>query len=179
VDDPQARLIVARLPGPSGHDVRVASVYVPNGQEVGSDKWRYKLEWMGRLRAWLDRRFRPSEPLLLCGDFNVAPEARDVHDPVSWEPTVLFHPEARAALERVRAWGLADTLRLHQKEAGLYSWWDYRMLAFPKNHGLRIDLILAGEALARHCTAASIDRLERKGQQPSDHAPVIAEFRDV
>lgn len=177
-DDPQARLIAARVSGPGGDSVRVASVYVPNGQEVGSEKWTYKLAWMRRLRGWLDRRAAPSEPIVLCGDFNVAPEPRDVHDPPGWEPTVLFHPEARAALEQVRAWGLSDVLRLHHQEGGLYSWWDYRMLAFPKNHGLRIDLILASAPLAERCTAASIDRQERKGRQPSDHAPVVAEFRD-
>jgi exodeoxyribonuclease-3 len=173
-DDSQSRLIAARVGG-----VRVVSVYIPNGQEVGSDKWRYKLEWLRRLRAWLDTRRAPGEPLVLCGDFNVAPEPRDVHDPAAWEATVLFHPEARAALEQVRAWGLVDTLRLHHQEDGLFSWWDYRMLAFPKNNGLRIDHIFATEPLAHRCSAASIDRQERKGQLPSDHAPVIAEFRDA
>jgi exodeoxyribonuclease III len=173
-DDAQARLVSARVAG-----IRVVSVYVPNGQEVGSEKWSYKLDWLRRLRAWLDRRCSPDEPLLLCGDFNVAPEARDVHDPAAWEPTVLFHPEARAALDSVRAWGLADTLRLHRQEDGLYSWWDYRMLAFPRNNGLRIDFVLASAPLARRCSAASIDRDERKGTLPSDHAPVIAEFRDA
>jgi len=178
VDDPQARLIAARIPDVSGRDARVVSVYVPNGREIGSDRWHYKLEWMRRLRAWLDRRASPADPLVVCGDFNVAPEARDVHDPKAWEPTVLFHPEARAALRQVCAWGLSDTLRLRHQEAGLYSWWDYRMLGFPKNHGLRIDLVLASEPLARRCVAASIDRQERKGQQPSDHVPVVAEFGD-
>ena len=178
LDDPQARLIAARIPDAVGRDARVVSVYVPNGQEVGSDRWRYKLEWMRRLRAWLDRRVSPTDPLVVCGDFNVAPEPRDVYDPAAWEPTVLFHPEARAALRQVCAWGLADTLRLRHEETGLYSWWDYRMLGFPKNRGLRIDLILASEPLARRCVAASIDRQERKGQQPSDHVPVVAEFGD-
>jgi len=173
-DDSQSRLIAARVGG-----IRVVSVYVPNGQEVGSEKWTYKLEWLRRLRAWLDRRCRPDEPIVLCGDFNVAPEAKDVHDPAAWEPTVLFHPEARAALESVRAWGFTDTLRLHRQEDGLYSWWDYRMLAFPKNNGLRIDFVLATAPLAQRCNAASIDRDERKGTLPSDHAPVIAEFREA
>jgi len=173
-DDAQARIVSARVAG-----IRVVSVYVPNGKEVGSERWSYKLEWLRRLRAWLERRCRPDEPLVLCGDFNVAPEARDVHDPAAWEPTVLFHPEARAALEGVRSWGLIDTLRLHRQEDGLYSWWDYRMLAFPKNNGLRIDLVLASAPLARLCSAASIDRNERKGTLPSDHAPVIAEFREA
>ena len=173
-DDTQSRLIAARVAG-----IRVVSVYIPNGQEVGSEKWVYKLEWLRRLRAWLDRRCRPDEPIVLCGDFNVAPEAKDVHDPAAWEPTVLFHPEARAALESVRAWGFTDTLRLHRQEDGLYSWWDYRMLAFPKNNGLRIDFVLATAPLAQRCNAASIDRDERKGTLPSDHAPVIAEFREA
>jgi exodeoxyribonuclease-3 len=172
VDDLQARLITARVGG-----LHVVNVYAPNGAEVGTDKWAYKLEWMKRLRAHLDRRFDPREPLVLCGDFNVAPEARDVHDPRAWEPSVLFHRDARAALQQVVAFGLQDTLRLHTQEAGLYSWWDYRMLAFPKNRGLRIDLILATGPVATSCTAASIDRNERKGKQPSDHAPVLAEFR--
>ena len=171
VDDLQARLIAARV-GP----LRVLSAYAPNGGEVGSDKWTYKLEWLKRLRSFLDRHFDPREPLVLCGDFNVAPEARDVCDPKAWAASVLFHEQARAALRHIVAFGFQDTLRLHTQDAGLYSWWDYRMLAFPKNKGLRIDHILATEPLARRCTAASIDRQERKGKQPSDHAPVVAEF---
>jgi exodeoxyribonuclease-3 len=171
VDDPQARLIAATVDG-----VRVVCVYVPNGSEVGSDKWDYKRAWLGRLRQWLDRHAEAQAPLALCGDFNVAPEARDVHDPAAWEPSVLFHPEARAALAHVTGFGLRDTLRLHHADAGLYSWWDYRMLAFPKNRGLRIDLILATQPLAARCTAAGIHREQRKGQQPSDHAPIWAQF---
>jgi exodeoxyribonuclease III len=171
-DDPQARLIAATVSG-----VRVASVYVPNGGELGSDKWAYKLRFLARLRAWLDRSADGARPLALCGDFNVAPEARDVCDPQAWEATVLFHAEARAALAQVTGWGLRDTLRLHRPEPGLYSWWDYRMLAFPKNRGLRIDQIWASRALGERCTSASIDREERKGKQPSDHAPILAEFR--
>jgi exodeoxyribonuclease III len=169
--DPQARLIAATVSG-----VRIVSAYVPNGGEVGSEKWAYKLRFLERLRRFLDRNARPSQPLALCGDFNVAPEARDVCDPAAWEGTVLFHPDARAALAQVTAWGLRDTLRLHRTEGGLYSWWDYRMLAFPRNQGLRIDQIWASPALAERCTGASIDRDERKGKQPSDHAPILAEF---
>jgi exodeoxyribonuclease-3 len=170
-DDEQARLISVRVGG-----LRVVCAYAPNGEEVGSEKWTYKLDWLRRLRAYLDRRCRPDELLVLGGDFNVAPEVRDVVDPAAWEGSVLFHPQARAALEEVRRWGLADTLRLHHPEPGLYSWWDYRRLAFPRNQGLRIDLILATAPLAEPCRAALIDREERKGKQPSDHAPVIAEF---
>jgi exodeoxyribonuclease-3 len=170
-DETQSRLVTVQI-----GDVHVVSAYVPNGHEVGSEKWAYKMEWMARLRAWLDRRFAKTDLVALCGDFNVAPEARDVCDPEAWESSVLFHPEARAALEHVRAWGLVDAFRLHHEEGGLYSWWDYRMLAFPKNRGLRIDHVFLSEPLAARCRAARIDRNERKGKQPSDHAPVVVEL---
>jgi exodeoxyribonuclease III len=170
-DDLQARLVACRVGG-----LRVVSVYVPNGGEVGSDKWAYKLEWLRRLRAFLDRRFKKSDLVAVCGDMNVAPEARDVYDPPAWEQSVLFHPEARAALESVRAWGLVDGFRLHHQAPGLYTWWDYRMLAFPKGRGLRIDHVLLSEPLAAKCTSAHIDRNERKGKQPSDHAPVVVDL---
>jgi exodeoxyribonuclease-3 len=169
-DDSHARLICADVGG-----IQIASAYVPNGQSVGSDKWAFKLAWLRRLRAWLDRR-PPSRPLAVCGDFNVAPDERDVKHPAVWERSVLFHPEARQHLREVMAWGLEDVFRRHHQEGGFYSWWDYRMLAFPKNDGLRIDLILATPPLAGRSVAASIDREERKGAQPSDHAPVIGEF---
>jgi exodeoxyribonuclease-3 len=172
-DDSQARLVAARI-----GDRQVISAYVPNGQEVGSGKWAFKLEWLRRLRTWLDRRFRPSDRLALCGDFNVAPEARDVCDPAAWEPSVLFHKDARAALESVRAWGLVDAFRLHHQAPGFYTWWDYRMLAFPRNQGLRIDHVFLSQPLAAACSAALIDRNERKGKQPSDHAPVVVELDD-
>jgi exodeoxyribonuclease-3 len=170
-DDSQARLVCARV-----GDVSVASAYVPNGAEVGSDKWTYKLAWLERLRGWLDRRFQKTDRVALCGDFNVAPDERDVHDPAAWESSVLFCPEARQALAKVRAWGLEDAFRLHHDEPGFYSWWDYRMLGFPRNRGLRIDHVDLSEPLARLCTGASIDREERKGKQPSDHAPVVVEL---
>jgi exodeoxyribonuclease-3 len=171
VEDPQARMISATLAG-----VRIVCVYVPNGQEVGTDKYEYKLQWMDRLRRHLDDKYDRAQPLLLLGDFNVAPEAKDVHDPVAWAKETLFHIDARAALERVRTWGLVDLFRLHHHEGGVYSWWDYQMLAFPKGRGLRIDHIFASEAMARRCESCWIDREARKGQKPSDHAPVIATF---
>jgi exodeoxyribonuclease-3 len=143
---------------------------------VGSDKFTYKLVWFNRLRRYLDRHGDPNGLLALCGDFNVAPEPRDVCDPQAWEATVLFHPQARAALQKLCAWGLVDTLRLHHSEGGLYSWWDYRQLAFPKNQGLRIDHILVTHPLAKRCTSARIDREARKGRGASDHAPVMASF---
>jgi exodeoxyribonuclease-3 len=170
-DETQARFVAARV-----GSVTVASAYVPNGAEVGSDRWAYKLEWMRRLRGWLERRDPKKDLLVVAGDFNVAPDARDVYDPQAWEGTVLFHPEVRRALDEVRAWGLVDAFRLHHDGPGFYSWWDYRMLAFPKGRGLRIDHVFLSEALAGRCTGASIDRNERKGKQPSDHAPVVVDL---
>jgi exodeoxyribonuclease-3 len=171
VDDSHARFIAAEISG-----IQVLSAYVPNGQTVGSEKYAYKLQWLERLRVYLARRYAPETPLVLCGDMNVARDENDVAHPARWETTVLFHPEVRAALDGVRQWGLIDVVRQHHPEGGIYSWWDYRMLAFPKNDGLRIDHIFATQPLARRCTAAAIDRDERKGKQPSDHAPVLAEF---
>jgi exodeoxyribonuclease-3 len=170
-DDPQQRLIAATLDG-----VRLICAYMPNGQSVGSEKWAYKLEWLARMRRFLDENHDPAQPLVLCGDFNVAPESRDVHDPAEWESSTLFHPDARAALERIRAWGFVDAFRLHHQEPGIYSWWDYRMLGFPKNRGLRIDHVFVTAPLASRCTDVWIDREARKGKQPSDHAPVLATF---
>ena len=170
-DDPQARLIGATVGG-----VRVISAYVPNGDEPGSPKFEYKLKWLSRLRRHLDTHYNARQPLILCGDFNVAPDERDVHDPAVWERTVLFNPEARSALVDVTRFGLIDTFRIHCQDPGKYSWWDYRMLAFPKNRGLRIDHVFATAPLAEACRSASIDREARKGKQPSDHAPVLATF---
>ncbi|MCC6641700.1 MAG: exodeoxyribonuclease III [Deltaproteobacteria bacterium] len=170
-DDAQARLVSARIGG-----VRVLSAYVPNGGEVGSEKFAFKLAWLERLRAHLAATASAQEPLVLCGDLNVAPEDRDVAHPEAWADTVLCHADVRTALRRVMDWGLVDTFRLHHVDGGFYSWWDYRQLAFPRNDGLRIDHILATAPLAKRCTAASIDREARKGAQPSDHVPVLAEF---
>lgn len=171
VDDPEARLISAGTAG-----LRVVSVYVPNGKTVGSDKWAYKQSWLERLRRYLDRTCDPSQPMVLCGDFNVAPEDRDVARVDEWKGTVLCHEEARAGWREIIAWGLVDTIRLHHTGEGPFSWWDYRMLGFPKNNGLRIDHILASRPLAARCTAAWVVRDERKGKLPSDHAPVVVVF---
>jgi exodeoxyribonuclease III len=171
IDDAQARLISAKVGA-----MRVVCCYVPNGGEVGSDKYVYKLAWLARLRKYLERTANPDELMVVCGDFNVAPRASDVRHPAQWEPTVLFHPDVRAALDDVCAWGLVDVLAEKYPQGGVYSWWDYRQLAFPKGDGLRIDLILATPPLATKCTQAQVDREQRKGKQPSDHAPVVAEF---
>ena len=170
-DDAQARLIAATTAG-----VRVMSVYVPNGEAVGSEKFQYKLDWLGRLRGYLDRRCRPDEPVLLCGDFNVAPDDADAASPAEWADTVLCCPAVRAALEHVRQWGLIDAFRKHHPEGHIYTWWDYRELAFPRNDGLRLDHLFATAPLAESCTSAEVDRDERKGVKPSDHAPVVADF---
>jgi exodeoxyribonuclease-3 len=171
-DDPEARFISARTDG-----LRVISCYVPNGQTLDSPKFQYKQRWLDRLQAYLARHHLPSEALVLCGDFNIAPEERDCCDPIEWADSVLFHASVREKWQRLIGWGLVDTYRLHVADAGKYSWWDYRMLSFPKGKGLRIDHILGTPSVAERCTAAAIDRDERKGKLPSDHAPVIAELR--
>ena len=172
-----ARLIAATVRG-----VRVISAYFPNGSTVGSEKYVYKRAWIARLKAYLERRHTKSDVLALCGDFNVAPEAIDVAFPEAWKDSVLFCDEIRADLAGLRAFGLADSFRRLNGEAGWYSWWDYQMLAFPKNNGLRIDHIDVTEPLARKLAAVAIDRDQRKpsacpeGTKPSDHAPVFADF---
>jgi exodeoxyribonuclease-3 len=165
--DPQARVIAARV-----GNLRVYSIYAPNGQAVGLPAYEYKLNWYARLRDCL--RKDKIDNLVVCGDFNVAPEDRDVFDAELWRGAIMCSDGERKAFQDLCAIGLPDTLRLHHQETGLFSWWDYRMLAFPKNRGLRIDTILAGEKL--NCTDAGIDREMRKGKEPSDHAPVWAEF---
>jgi exodeoxyribonuclease-3 len=171
--DADRRLIAATVGG-----LKLVNVYVPNGQAVESPKFPYKLDWLSRLRGFLDGYASPSESLLVVGDFNVAPEDRDVHDPERWRGQVLFHPREHEALARVSAFGLEDLFRRHHPEPGWFSWWDYRMLAFPRNHGLRIDLILGTAAARARCLSCEIDREERKGDKPSDHAPVVAVLDD-
>lgn len=170
-NDSEARLISARV-----HGVRVISAYIPNGKYVGSDTWPYKLEWLRRLRTHLDQAYDPGEDLALCGDFNIAPGERDVARPDEWRGSVLFHEELTGLLGELMAWGLVDTIRLHHTGEGPFTWWDYRMLGFPKNNGLRIDHILATASLAARCREAYVCRDERKGKLPSDHAPVVAVF---
>ncbi len=174
VDDPQARLIQADI-----HGVRFLNGYFPNGKEVGSPKYEYKLAWMKRLVAHLERTASPSDDLVLCGDFNVAPFESDVANPEKWQDSVLCHQEAREALQRIREWGLTDVFRVHHPAGGVYSWWDYRMLGFPKGDGLRIDHIYTTESIARRSISARVDRDERKGKKPSDHAPVITEIEET
>lgn len=170
-DDPQRRVLAANL-GP----LRVIDLYVPNGQSVGSDKYLYKLGWLRALRRWLKAELAAHPQLVVLGDFNIAPEDRDVHDPAAWAGSVLVSAEERAALKDTLALGLSDVFRQFEQPPQSFSWWDYRAGAFRRNHGLRIDLVLASAALAERCTACQIDREPRRVERASDHTPVIASF---
>ena len=169
--DEQSRVIAADVGG-----VRLVSVYVPNGQSVGSDKYAYKLRWFEALAAWLAGELAAHPRLAVLGDFNVAPEDRDVHDPLAWEGHVHVSGPERSALRRVVEVGFADAFRLFEQPEKSFSWWDYRMGAFRRNMGLRIDHVLLSPELARACKACTIDVAPRKLERPSDHAPVICEL---
>lgn len=168
-DDPQRRVIAA-----SWGDVRVIDIYVPNGQSVGSDKYRYKLDWFDAFIAYARDELMRHPGLAIVGDFNVAPEDRDVHDPAQWRDKVLCSGPERAQLRALLDIGLVDAFRLFEQPPASFSWWDYRAGGFRRNHGLRIDLILLSAALAQRCTAAVIDTAPRRLDKPSDHAPVVA-----
>jgi len=169
--DEQKRVLAATVGG-----VRIVDFYVPNGQAVDSDKYRYKLDWCAAATAFLRAELARHPSLAVAGDFNIAPEDRDVHDPAAWAGQVLCSDAERAVFRDWLALGLVDSFRLFDQPEKTFSWWDYRQLAFPKNHGLRIDHILLSKALAAKCAACRIDRNARKGEKPSDHAPVIAEL---
>ena len=171
LDDPQRRVLGATVSG-----VRFLNLYVPNGQEVGSDKYAYKLDWIEKLQAHVRAQLEIHENVVIVGDFNIAPEDRDVYDPAGWADSVLFSPPEREAFRRLLDAGLADAFRLFEQEEKIWSWWDYRMGAFRRDMGLRIDHILVSSALAKSCTACRIDRAPRTWERPSDHAPVVAEF---
>jgi exodeoxyribonuclease-3 len=156
-------------------DLRFVCFYVPNGQSVGSEKYQYKLRWLAAATDYLRHELARHPRLAVVGDFNVAPEDRDVHDPDLWRNQVLFSEPERTAFRDWLALGLKDAFRLFAQPEKTFSWWDYRMLAFPKNRGLRIDHILLSPALAHSCVSCRIDRDARKGEKPSDHAPVVAE----
>jgi len=169
--DPQQRLIAATVAG-----VRFIGAYMPNGQAVGSEKYAYKLDWLAALQRLLQEELAAYPQLALGGDFNIAPEDRDVHDPQAWAGQILCSDAERAAFQGFLDLGLKDSFRLFEQPEKSFSWWDYRMLGFQKNQGLRIDHILLSPALAAQCTAAGIDRAPRKLERPSDHAPVWAAF---
>ena len=167
--DEQKRLISGTVDG-----IRVVCAYMPNGQEVGCDKYDYKLRWLAALADWLSSELQAYPRLALCGDYNIAPDERDVHDPQRWQDCILVSEPERAAFRRFIDLGLADSFRLFEQPEKTFSWWDYRMLGFQKNQGLRIDHILLSAPLAAQCSAAGIDRAPRKRERPSDHAPVWA-----
>lgn len=167
-EDEQKRVIAATING-----VRVVCVYIPNGQEVGSDKFQYKLKWLAALTAWLKDELIKYPGLALLGDYNIAPEDRDVYDPVAWQGNVLVSEPERAAFQSILNLGLRDAFRLFEQDEKSYSWWDYRMMAFRRNMGLRIDHILISSGL--QCSACHIDKAPRKLERPSDHTIVVAE----
>ena len=169
--DPEARLVWATCGG-----VRVASAYVPNGRSLDDDHFQYKLRWLERLRRDLAARDDPSQPLVIAGDFNIAPDDRDVYDVNEFAGATHVSEPERTALAALTDWGLVDVFREHYDAPGLFSWWDYRAGNFHKGLGMRIDLVLATESLAATSSAMIIDRNARKGTKPSDHAPVIVDF---
>ncbi|TMH11442.1 MAG: exodeoxyribonuclease III [Betaproteobacteria bacterium] len=170
-DDEQTRVIAGSIDG-----VRVICAYFPNGQSPGSDKFAYKMKWLLALREWVALEMAKHPKLVLMGDFNIAPEDRDVCDPVAWAGQIHCTVEEREHFQALLGLGLHDAFRLFEQAPKLYSWWDYRMLAFRRNQGLRIDHILVSDALKPEVKSCSIDRLPRKNERPSDHAPVVVEI---
>jgi len=171
LDDPQRRILAATV-----GDLRVVDLYVVNGKAVDDEKYAYKLNWLARVREFLAGELARHPKLVVLGDFNIAPDDRDVYDPVGWGEDILCSPPERAALKAITDLGLHDSFRLFEPEAGHFSWWDYRQAAFRRNMGLRIDLILIGDALKAAATAAAIDRTPRRWERPSDHTPVTLDL---
>ena len=172
LDDPQRRILAATIQG-----IRVVNLYVVNGSEVGSEKYAYKLDWLTKVTAWLQTQAATYPQLVVLGDFNIAPTDADVHNPKTWQGKILCSEPERDALSRIQALGVADCFRLFEQTDKSFSWWDYRGGGFRRNQGLRIDLILASAALAERCERCVIDKEPRTWEQPSDHTPVIAEFK--
>ncbi|MEM6937704.1 MAG: exodeoxyribonuclease III [Pseudomonadota bacterium] len=171
LDDPQRRIIAATV-----GELRVVNLYVVNGKEVGSDKYDYKLSWLDKVTEFLEQELAENPLTVVLGDFNIAPDDRDVHDPKRWHEKILCSTKEREALFAIYDLGFTDTFRLHHEDGGLFSWWDYRMGGFDRGLGLRIDLVLASPELTELCSAAYIDTGPRQLERPSDHTPVVAEF---
>ena len=171
LDDEQARVIAGTVNG-----VRIVGVYIPNGQAPDSDKFVYKMRWLQALQDWVCGELALHPHLVLMGDFNIAPDDRDVYDPIGWEGQIHCTPQERAHFKALVGLGLVDAFRLFEQPIKSWSWWDYRNLAFRKNQGLRIDIILTSEALRSKVRACVIDKLPRKNERPSDHAPVLIEL---
>ncbi len=170
-EDPQRRILASTI-----GNVRVIDLYVPNGSEVGSDKYDYKLAWLASLRSFLQVELQQHENVVVLGDFNIAPADEDVYDPEKWGDAVLCSPREREALKALLDLGLTDVFRKFDQPEKSFSWWDYRAAGFRRNAGLRIDLILTSAAMTERCTASYVDREPRAWERPSDHAPVVAEF---
>ncbi|MEO7936518.1 MAG: exodeoxyribonuclease III [Dokdonella sp.] len=174
LDDPQRRILIATV-----GDIRIANLYVVNGQAVGSEKYAYKLDWLDKVTRFLESELRNDPRLIVMGDFNIAPDDRDVYDPVAWKDQILCSTPERDALKRLLELGLTDSFRHFDDSAGKFSWWDYRQAGFRRDLGLRIDLVLASAPLLQRATAASIDREPRTWERPSDHTPALLELADV
>ena len=170
-DDPQRRVLATTIDG-----VRVVNLYIPNGSEVGSEKYAYKLSWLESLHSFLSDELTRHDKLVVLGDFNIAPADADIHDPVKWGESILASPPERAALTKLLDLGLTDVFRKFDHPEKTFSWWDYRAAGFRRNAGLRIDLILTTDTLTEACTASYVDREPRTWERPSDHTPVVAEF---
>ncbi|TAN48554.1 MAG: exodeoxyribonuclease III [Methylococcaceae bacterium] len=171
LDDPQRRILAAGF-----GDIRLVNIYVPNGSETGSGKYAYKLDWLSKVTAFLKAEIARYPQLAVLGDFNIAPDDRDVYDPAAWHENILCSTPERQAFQGLLAVGLQDSFRLFEQPAACFSWWDYRAAGFRRNLGLRIDHVLLSEPLALRCTAAGIDKTPRAWERPSDHAPVVAEL---
>jgi exodeoxyribonuclease-3 len=175
--DEQQRILAATIPFAGMQPIRLVSAYFPNGQSPDSDKFVYKLAWLKALGDWLKDELSKNSRLALLGDFNIAPTDTDVHDPSKWIGQNLVSPEERKAFQQLLDLGLTDSFRMFEQAAKSFSWWDYRMMGFRRNAGMRIDHILLSEALKDKCKASMIDKEPRTWEQPSDHAPVIAEIK--
>ena len=171
LDDPQRRILAATI-----GDTRVINLYVVNGSEVGSEKFTYKLDWLDKVTAFIQQELKQHDKLVVLGDFNITPDDRDVHDPEAWRDKILCSAEERAALQTIIDLGMQDTFRCFDQADELFSWWDYRGGGFRRNHGMRIDLILASASLMQNCKSSTIDKTPRAWERPSDHTPVVAEF---
>ena len=175
-EDEQQRILAATIPFAGTQPMRLVSAYFPNGQSPDSDKFQYKLSWLKGLHTWLAEELQQNQRLALLGDFNIAPADEDVHDPKAWEGQNLVSPPERDAFQGLINLGLTDSFRMFEQAPKTFSWWDYRMMGFRRNAGMRIDHILLSEALKEKCTNSIIDKEPRTWEQPSDHAPVIAEI---
>ena len=176
-EDEQQRILAATIPFAGTQPIRLVSAYFPNGQSPDSEKFAYKLNWLTFLHTWLAGELEQNPRLALLGDFNIAPADEDVHDPKAWEGQNLVSPPERDAFQSLVGLGLHDSFRMFEQAPKTYSWWDYRMMGFRRNAGLRIDHILLSDALKEKCSASIVDKEPRAWEQPSDHAPVIAQIK--